>query len=135
MMVAAGEEVAEFMCKKDGKQRESKRKTCNETRGILVEELEGSEKFVKGTGIVLGIGHRELRASNEAGAEGQKKEHAGEEKGFERETARCSCVLRFAGRNRLPINAGRDGWGSVFWNLRGHEVFKADGKSALTSTT
>lgn len=82
----------------------------------------------------MGIGHRELRAGNQTGAKGQEKKYAGEDKGFERRAVERGNILRFARTKRLPVDVGRGGSQRVFWNLGGHEVFKADRKSAPTST-
>lgn len=76
VMVAASEEMTEFVSKQNRKQREGKRETGGEACGIFVEEGKSTEEFVKRSRIVLSVGRCELRAGHEAGAKGQKKKHA-----------------------------------------------------------
>ena len=68
-MVAAGEEMAEFVGQKNGEQGEGEGEASGEARGMLVEEFEGADKFVEGDGFILRVGDGELSAGNEAGAE------------------------------------------------------------------
>ena len=69
MVVAAGEEMAEFVGEKNGEKSGSEGKACEKGGGILVEECEGAKELVEGRGLIAGIGDSELGASGEAGAE------------------------------------------------------------------
>jgi len=69
VMMAAGEEMAEFVREKNGQKGRGERQAGEKTSGILVEESEGAEKFVKGDGFIVSIGSSELRACGETGAE------------------------------------------------------------------
>jgi len=71
--MSTGEVMAQLMRQQNRQQGERKRKTSDEPCGMLGEELEGVEEFVQRGRIALRVGHRELRAGNEASAKGQKK--------------------------------------------------------------
>jgi hypothetical protein len=72
-MMAAGEEVAEFVCEKDGKQSEGEGQTCGKAGRMFVEQREGTEQFVKGDGLIPGVSDGELSAGHEASAKSEKK--------------------------------------------------------------
>ena len=67
-MVAAGEEMAEFMGEKNREQGESKGKAGGKTGGMLIEKFEGMDKLVERGGLIVGVGDGELCAGCEAGA-------------------------------------------------------------------
>lgn len=73
VMMAAGEEVAEFVCEKDGKQSEGERQARGKAGGLFVQQREGSQQFVEGDGLVLCVCDGELSAGHEACAESEKK--------------------------------------------------------------
>ena len=68
VMVAAGEEMAEFVGEKNGQQSDGKGKASQEGGGIFVEESKSAEEFVEGGGLVVGVGDGELRARCQASA-------------------------------------------------------------------
>jgi hypothetical protein len=79
VMAAAGEEVAEFVSEENGEKREGEGQASQKTGRILEEESEGTEEFVHGSGLVVGVGDGELRAGNEAGAKREEKERDGQD--------------------------------------------------------
>jgi hypothetical protein len=72
-MVAAGEEMAEFVCEKNGEQGDGERKARGEAGGMLVEKLEGADKFVERSSLIVCVRDRELGASGEAGAKREEE--------------------------------------------------------------
>lgn len=72
-MMAASEEMAEFVSEKNGEQSESERKSSRQTRGVLVEKCEGVDKLVDGTGLIIVVSNGELRACYEARTESDKE--------------------------------------------------------------
>ena len=71
VMVAAGEEMPEFVGKENGQQSDGKGKTGQESGGIFVEESEGADEFVEGSGLIVGVGDGELGACCKASTERQ----------------------------------------------------------------
>ena len=49
---------------------------------MAVDQGEGVDEFIPGNGFVVSIGDGEVRARDEAGAEGHDKKRAGEEQRF-----------------------------------------------------
>jgi hypothetical protein len=76
VMMAAGKEVAEFMGKKNGEQREGEGEAREEPGRIKVEKFVGVDNLVERGSQILGIRAGELSAGYEAGAE-RKQEQAG----------------------------------------------------------
>ena len=68
VMMAAGEEVAEFVGEKNGEQRECEGQAGGESQRVAIRQREGADEIVPGNGLVVGIGHREVRAGDEASA-------------------------------------------------------------------
>jgi hypothetical protein len=83
VMVAAGEEMAEFVGEKNGQESGGEGEAGEKSGRIFVEESEGTEEFVERGGLMVGVSDGELCASGEAGAEREEKERDGEEEGFE----------------------------------------------------
>ena len=79
MVVAAGEEMAEFVGEENEKKSEGEWESGGEAEGVFVEKSEGAEKFVGGEGFVLRIRGGKLRAGDEAGTEGEEEEDASKE--------------------------------------------------------
>ena len=82
VMMAAGEEMAEFVGEKNGEQSEGEGEAGGEAGGMLVEKFEGANEFVEGDGLIVGVGDGELRAGDEAGAKSEEEENAGEDEQF-----------------------------------------------------
>jgi len=78
VMMAASEEVAEFVGKKNGEQREGEGEARKESGGVLVEKFVSADEFVERGGFIPGIGIGELRAGGETSAKGEKEQHDGE---------------------------------------------------------
>jgi len=125
MVVTAGEEMAEFMGEENKEKSKCERETGGEAEGVLVKESKGAEKFIGGEGLVLGIGGGELRAGDEAGAESEEEEDAGEEQHFSGRTVRSRNVADAIGRGGAPIDVGREGWRRIYWEGWGHGIFCA----------
>jgi hypothetical protein len=73
VMMAASEEVPQFMREKNEQQSERERKTGGERSGMVVEECEAVRKLVERNGLVLRVSGGELRASGKASAKSEKK--------------------------------------------------------------
>src|SRR6266403_1488126 len=125
MVVTAGEEMAEFMGEENKEKSKCERETGGEAEGVLVKESKGAEKFIGGEGLVLGIGGGELRAGDEAGAESEEEEDAGEEQHFSGRTVRSRNVADAIGRGGAPIDVGREGRRRIYWEGWGHGIFCA----------
>jgi hypothetical protein len=125
VMMAAGEEMAEFVGQENGEQCEGEGEAGGEARGMLVEEFEGAHKFVEGDGLVLRVGDGELRAGDEAGAEREEEENACEEQGLWGRARRDVCVLELLRRDGAPIEVERNGGRRIFWEWSGHEILRA----------
>ncbi len=106
VMVAAGEEMAEFVGEKNGQQSDGKGKAGQESDRIFVKESEGAEEFVERGGLIVGVSDGELRARGEAGAEREKKEDDGEDKRFEGRTRENRNVKLGARGDVAPIDGG-----------------------------
>jgi hypothetical protein len=78
VMMAAGEEVTEFMGKKNGEQREGEGEARKESGRMLVEKFVGVDKLIERRGLILGVGIGELSAGGEAGAKREQEQDAGE---------------------------------------------------------
>ena len=79
-MMAASEEVAEFVGKKNGEKREGKRQARKESGGMLVEKFVSADEFLERGGLIPGISIGELSAGGEAGAKREQEQDAGEYK-------------------------------------------------------
>jgi hypothetical protein len=77
-MVAAGEEMAEFVGEQNRQDSDGEGKAGEESGGIFVEEGKGADKLIEGRGLVVGVGDGELRAGRQTRAERQEKERYGE---------------------------------------------------------
>ena len=64
MVIAAGEEMAEFVDEKNTKKGQGERKTRGERGGMAIEESEVVEKFIDGGGLAAGKGDGELCAGD-----------------------------------------------------------------------
>src|SRR5271163_830562 len=78
-MVAAGEEVAEFVGEENGHESGGERQACQKTGGIFVKEREGVEELVPGNGLIVGESSGELSARGKTSAEGEEKKHHGQD--------------------------------------------------------
>ena len=112
--MTAGEDMAEFMRKQDGKQSEGKRQAGSEGGWMLVEKFEGVEKFVDRNGLILRVGDRKLSAGDEASRESEEKKYAGEIERPRRRTRRNRGVGRFEESNGAPIQVDGNGWRRIF---------------------
>ena len=70
------------MGEKNGQERGGEGEAGEKRYGIFVEESKGAEEFVEGSSLIVGIGDGELRASGQAGAQGQKKQRHSEDERF-----------------------------------------------------
>jgi hypothetical protein len=125
VMVAAGEEMAEFVGEQDGEQREGEGEAGGQARGMLIEEFESADKFLDGSGFVLRVGDGELGARDEAGAEREQEKNTGEEQGFWGRARRDVGELELLRRDGAPIEVERNGGRRIFWEWSGHEMFGA----------
>jgi len=82
VVMAAGEEVAEFVSEKNGEQREGEGQTGGESQRVAIRQREGADEFVPGNGLVVGVGHGEVRAGHQTRAQREEEERAGQEKRF-----------------------------------------------------
>jgi len=114
MMMTAGEDMAEFMGKQDGKQSEGKRQAGSEGNWMLVEKFEGVEKFVDRNGLILSVGDGKLSAGDEASAESEEKKNTSEIERPNRRTRWHRGVGRFEESNSVPIQVDGNGWRRIF---------------------
>ena len=101
VMMAAGEEVPQFMREKNEQQSDREWKTGRERNGMAVEECEAVRKLVERNGLVLRVGGGELRASGKASAKSQKKQSDCKEQRFKRRMRRDDGVI--GGRARASL--------------------------------
>ena len=109
VMVAAGEEVAEFVGEKNGEQREGEGEAGEESGRMLVEKFVGVDKLVERGGLILGIRIGELSARREAGAKREQEQDAGEQESSGWRTRRNSKVWRPEEGFGAPIHMNWDG--------------------------
>ena len=107
VMVAASEEMAEFVGEKNGQESGREGETGEKTCGIFVEESEGAEKIVERHGLIVSIGGSELSTCGEAGAKRQEKERYGEDKRPEGRAGENRNVKLCGGRKSAPIHVRR----------------------------
>jgi hypothetical protein len=109
VMVAAGEEVAQFVGEKNGQQSGGEGQADKESGGVFVEESEGAEEFVERGGLMVGIGDGELGAGGQTSTESEEEQRYGEDKGFEGR----------AGKHRHVKLCGRGKRAPIIGNLQG----------------
>ena len=109
VMMAAGEEVAEFMGKKNGKQRERERESGKESGRMLVKKFVCVDKLVERGGKILGIRIGELSAGGEAGAKREQEQDSGEQERPGGRAWRNSKVLRAEKGLGAPIHMDWNG--------------------------
>jgi hypothetical protein len=131
MMIAAGEKMAEFMGEKNGEQGEGEREAGSEAGGMLVEKFEGTKKLVGRSGLIVGVGCGELRASGKAGAESEEEEDANDDEHLARRPGKGG-VVEIGGRSSTPVDIDGDGAARVFWGRWIHEMFKESGRIPFT---
>lgn len=131
VMMAASEEVTQFMSEQNEEQREGERKTCGEGEGVLVNQGERTDELVEGNGLILRISNGELSAGDQASAKSEKEQNACEEERLCRRPLGNRSVLDFADRESAPVDVDGDGWRRVLWERRGHERF---GTGKVTDT-
>lgn len=76
-MMAAGEEVAEFVSEQNGEESDGEGQAGEERGGMFVEELESADEFVGVDGFIVRIGDGELSSGGETGAESEGEEKYG----------------------------------------------------------
>ena len=81
-MMAASEEMTEFMREKYCEDGECKRESGSERRRMSIDEREVVEEFVHGGGPVMGERNGEMRAGDEAGDHREKEKKNGQHKRF-----------------------------------------------------
>ena len=79
VVMAASEVMTEFVCEKDGQERESERQSSEERGRVFVKERKIVDEFVEGDRLVLGVGNGKLSSSDKASAKREKKQGASEE--------------------------------------------------------
>jgi len=90
---------------------------------MFVEEGESAEEFVERCGLVVGVGDGKLRASGQAGAEREKKEHDGEDEGFAGRAWKNGLVECDTRRKSVPVIGEREGIETGIGRRRGHKEF------------
>jgi hypothetical protein len=109
VMMAAREEVAELVGKKNGEEGEGEGETGEESGGMLVEEFVGADEFVDRGCLILGIGVSELSACREASAKREKEQDASEKESFGGRARRNGKVLRLEEGLGAPVNVDWNG--------------------------
>lgn len=104
VVVAAGEEVAEFVSEKNDEQCDGKGQAGEKASRILVEKSEGAKEVIERDGLIVSVGDGELRAGGEASAERQEKEKNGEKKRFEGRAGKNGNVVLSDGRKIAPVS-------------------------------
>lgn len=77
-MMTASEEMPELVGEQNDQKSRGEGKAREERGGILVEECKGADKFIEGSGLVIGVGESKLCTGSQAGAKGEEKESHGE---------------------------------------------------------
>jgi len=113
--------MAEFVSQQDGKERDRERQAAEQCRRMLIQELKSSNEFVNGDRLVVGKGHRELRACNEAGAQRQHEQQSCQCQAFARRPRRSDGVIVAYGRNGAPIYVDGKWMSGAFWESSSHE--------------
>jgi len=72
-MMAAGEIVPEFMSEKNDEERDRKRQSGEEKRRVQVSKAKRLKESVERSGLIVGVGGREMRAGDERGEKGEEK--------------------------------------------------------------
>lgn len=109
VMMTAGEEVAEFVGKKNGEEREGEGETGEESGRVPVEKFVGANEFVDRGCLILGIGVSELSACGEAGAKRKKKQHDSEKESSGGRARRNGKVLGLEEGLGAPVNVDWNG--------------------------
>ena len=109
VMMAAGKEVAEFVGKKNGEQREGEGEAREESGRMLVEKFVRVDKLVERGSEILGIRVGELSAGGEAGAKREQEQDACEYKSSGGRARRNGQVLRPEEGFGAPIHMDWDG--------------------------
>jgi hypothetical protein len=73
MVMATGEEVAEFVSEENRQQRKREGESSGESERVTIGQRKGPDEFIPGDGFVVGIGDGEVRAGDEASAQRQQK--------------------------------------------------------------
>jgi hypothetical protein len=134
VVVAAGEEMPEFMREKNGEQRNCERQTGEQGGRMLVEKRVGMEKLRDGCGLLLRESDGKLRTRRQRGAQREQKQGDGQQQTFSR-GARKRRTIHVRGRgnprglrrNRRPKKGRRQGaqrrrpghvaeWGTIQYN-------------------
>jgi hypothetical protein len=102
--------MAELVGESNGEQGESKWQACGEAERVLVKKSERAEKFVEREGLILRIGSSELRAGDEARAEGEEEQDTSEDQHLSGRTVGDRCVADAAGSCGVPIHVDGNGW-------------------------
>lgn len=102
-MVAAGEEVSQFMRKQNAQQGDRKRKSGEQPGGIFVEESEAAKKHADGCGLIVRIGEGKLSSGDETRTQSQEEKHNGENERFPRRAGRNLGVIPLADEIVAPI--------------------------------
>ena len=73
VVMATGEEVAEFVSEENRQQRKREGESSGEGERVTIGQREGANEFVPRDGFVVGVGDGEVRAGDEASAQRQQK--------------------------------------------------------------
>jgi len=82
MVVAAGEKMPEFVGEQNRQERQREGESGGQGQRVAIDEREGVNEFVPGDGFVVRIGDGEMRAGDQAGAQGQEKQQASKKQRF-----------------------------------------------------
>lgn len=121
VVAAAGKEMAEFVGEKDGEQRECERQAGEKRGGIFVEQRQGTEKLVNGSGLLVGVGEGKLRAGDKARGERAEKQRDREQQRTERRVREDGSVKLGSRWERAPVDGGY-GVENGVWRVRAHKV-------------
>lgn len=103
VMMAASEEVPQFMREKNEQQSEREGKTGGERSGMPVKKCEAVRKLVERNGLVFRISGGELGARGKASAKSQKKQSDCKEQRFKRRMRRDDGVIGGRARASLQV--------------------------------
>ena len=88
MVAAAGEKMSEFVGQENRQERQREGESGGQGQRMAIDEREGVNEFVPGDGFVVRVGDSEVRAGDQAGAQGQEKQQASEKQRFDGGPAR-----------------------------------------------
>ena len=115
VVVAAGEKMAEFVGQENCQERQREGKSGGQGQRVAIDEREGVNEFVPGDGFVVRVGDGEVRAGDQAGAQGHEKQQASEKQRFGGGPARDADGVGMPRDVGAPVRRGGRGGRGARW--------------------